>query len=304
MGDIGYLGNSIMQTIEKHKGAFSGKLEYIGWKVTPRCNLNCPFCYAEEDNPTELCLEALKVGFNNLKSAGFRAINITGGEPMLRDDIIEICDYVKSLGFIVMMSSNGTLIKDMEIFNGRLDWLSLSLDGISTTDSNVYTHQEPQKIIDLIKTFSVKKHDFGLKINTLVTQENKKILCDIGSLLEKLGTDLKWKLIKVAPRGRAKMQQGKIDISLDEFLDLAEFIKTKFRALQVSYWPSNPNYLKAYYLIINSEGRIMLPIDNRYICRGSVFSKDVDQIFTHLKHDYSEFVNANSTYLFNSYGGK
>lgn len=276
-------------------------LEYVGWKITSKCNLDCRFCYAEEENPTELSLDAIKVGLNNLKNTGVKAINITGGEPLLRDDVAEICSYIKSIGLAVMLSSNGTLLKDLSILNGRIDWLSLSLDTVLMQE-NVYAHKGQRKVIEVIKKFSLETNSFGLKINTLVTKENKDDLHYIGSFLTDQGVDLKWKLIKIAPRGRARTEQDNIDISLEEFLDLAKLMKMRYENLQVSYWPSSFNETKAYYLIINSEGRLMLPIEDKYICLGSVFSKDLDQILLNLKSNYSKIKIANSVYFANSYG--
>lgn len=61
-----------------------------------RCNLNCLGCYSMNDarnKETDASTEQWKLGFSRLKQAGVSSIVISGGEPLLRKDIIELVRF-------------------------------------------------------------------------------------------------------------------------------------------------------------------------------------------------------------------
>ena len=97
--------------------------------VTKFCNLSCFYCYAEDilnkkDVP-EFSLEDLKDIIDQVYESGCRWINILGGEPLLRNDIEEIIDYMKQKGMLVEMTTNGYFIKKrISALKKIEEWLS------------------------------------------------------------------------------------------------------------------------------------------------------------------------------------
>jgi heme d1 biosynthesis radical SAM protein NirJ len=109
------------------------------WNLVRRCNLTCKHCYsisADVDFPGELSTAEVFTVMDDLRAFGVPVLILSGGEPLLRPDILDIARRAKSLGFYVGLSSNGTLIDEGNV--GRLadcgfDYLGVSLDGLEQT---------------------------------------------------------------------------------------------------------------------------------------------------------------------------
>ncbi len=104
--------------------------------ITSRCNLNCMHCGATEFKTTEewTTEEALNV-FEDLLSHGFSQFDFLGGEPLIRDDIVELCSYLNENKAFVLMASNGLLL-DEDIIDALLklehfNAIYFSIDGAS-----------------------------------------------------------------------------------------------------------------------------------------------------------------------------
>lgn len=102
--------------------------------VTNRCNLSCIHCCtdANRDAKDILSTERIKKLIEDIIAVNPKAVNITGGEPVMRADIVEILQYLR-MGFQgeIILSTNGTLFTD-EKFNKIIpfiDGLSISIDG-------------------------------------------------------------------------------------------------------------------------------------------------------------------------------
>ncbi|HCL74273.1 MAG TPA: heme d1 biosynthesis radical SAM protein NirJ, partial [Pseudomonas sp.] len=76
------------------------------WNLLRRCNLTCKHCYAtsaDSEFRDELDTdEALQV-IDDLHEAGVRVLILSGGEPLLRDDIFELSAHAREKGFFVAL---------------------------------------------------------------------------------------------------------------------------------------------------------------------------------------------------------
>ena len=92
----------------------------VGIEVEPRCNFQCPFCFNQlsfakqgRGKAASLSTDYVMKVVEQVKKAGIPKILFTGGEPLLRRDILEILDHAGNLGFKeVWLSTNGSLIDD------------------------------------------------------------------------------------------------------------------------------------------------------------------------------------------------
>jgi radical SAM protein with 4Fe4S-binding SPASM domain len=88
----------------------------VSWNMTKKCNLLCPHCYIDstarlEQNNSELSTEEARLVIDELSYINDRLMLVlSGGEPLLRDDIYEIVEYASSGGFIPVLGSNGMLL--------------------------------------------------------------------------------------------------------------------------------------------------------------------------------------------------
>lgn len=112
----------IKQTLCK-RAAFKNIPVSGSFELTPRCSLNCKMCYIrmtpEEMKPfgTELTLSQWVHIARQARELGLTFLLLTGGEPFLRRDIFELMAELNSMGIIVDINSNGTLIDERLVGN-------------------------------------------------------------------------------------------------------------------------------------------------------------------------------------------
>jgi 12,18-didecarboxysiroheme deacetylase len=110
----------------------SDKKPVVVWNVTRRCNLRCVHCYAQADDQVredELTTAEGKTLLDDLAAFGAPVILFSGGEPLVRPDLVELADYAVRLGMRAVISTNGTLITPA--IAGALREIGLSYVGIS-----------------------------------------------------------------------------------------------------------------------------------------------------------------------------
>lgn len=87
-----------------------------GFELTHRCNLRCVHCYCRQEAGdqralvADLSFETIRRIVDQAADAGVFSLTLTGGEPLLRRDFLDIYDHVKSRGIVPILFTNGTLI--------------------------------------------------------------------------------------------------------------------------------------------------------------------------------------------------
>ena len=108
----------------------------VVWNSTKRCNLKCIHCYANATQipaEGELSTSEAKSFIQDLADFEVPVLLFSGGEPLLRGDILELATYARELGVRPVLSTNGTLITDRcakDIRNTGFGEVGISLDGI------------------------------------------------------------------------------------------------------------------------------------------------------------------------------
>lgn len=97
--------------------------------LTERCILRCRYCAIWRSASEELGTETWKQLFHQMADAGTERVGLTGGEPMLREDIGALVKSARSVGLTVNLMSSGYAIKDRLDELADLDFLGISLDG-------------------------------------------------------------------------------------------------------------------------------------------------------------------------------
>lgn len=108
------------------------KKPVVVWNVTRRCNLKCVHCYAharDEAFSGELSTQEGKTVLDDLARFGCPVVLFSGGEPLVRPDLVELAEYAVQKGMRAVISTNGTLIDGRTA--GRLKKVGLSYVGIS-----------------------------------------------------------------------------------------------------------------------------------------------------------------------------
>ena len=82
----------------------------VVFEITDRCNLKCIHCYQENGEKEELSFHEIKSILDDLEKLGTLKLTLTGGEPWLREDFVEIFFYCSQKGFATILFTNATLL--------------------------------------------------------------------------------------------------------------------------------------------------------------------------------------------------
>jgi 12,18-didecarboxysiroheme deacetylase len=111
------------------------KKPVVVWNMTKRCNLKCVHCYAQAVDPEgvdDISTEQAKTMIDDLAAYGAPVMLFSGGEPLVRKDLVELAKHATSRGMRAVISTNGTLItkeKAKELKEVGLSYVGISLDG-------------------------------------------------------------------------------------------------------------------------------------------------------------------------------
>jgi len=111
------------------------KKPVVVWNMTRRCNLRCVHCYAkalDERGKDAISTEQGKALIDDLAAYGAPVMLFSGGEPLVREDLVELAKHAASKGMRAVISTNGTLItrqKACELKEVGLSYVGISLDG-------------------------------------------------------------------------------------------------------------------------------------------------------------------------------
>lgn len=140
------------------------KIVSVYLHITNRCNLHCVGCYSFDERRNkyeDLSLSKMKSIIDILHQHQIEKLLISGGEPFIRYDIVELLAYAKERIPQVVVGTNGTLIteKIAQSIKGIVDSVSLSIDGFSIEKSDYIrdkgTYTKVLRAAELLKEVGV-----------------------------------------------------------------------------------------------------------------------------------------------------
>jgi AdoMet-dependent heme synthase len=220
---------------------------HVVWEITKRCNLNCIHCYASsvESSQNELTTAEGKRLLDQIAAVDdFRMIVITGGEPLIRNDIFELLEYASRLGFRIVFSTNGTLLTPQiarDLFKLGVVNFSISVDG-STPENHEKIRRKPGCFNSTIEGIKAAR-DTGacIQINFTAMKQNLAELPAVMNLADKLEVDILMIFQSIPP----VQDRGAVELGTEEQMQLLHTIrerqrKSKYLLIPVcspEYWP-------------------------------------------------------------------
>jgi len=195
----------------KHDKA-SGKaypLHILAWEVTRSCNLNCVHCRASSrygHYPLELNNSKAREVLDQIREVGEPIVILTGGEPLLREDIFDLADYGTEKGLRMVMGTNGTLITSeiaKKILESGIKRVSVSIDGAKKETHDSFRQVDGAFDMAIAGISYLKEHNVEFQINTTITKHNMGELERILKLAIDLGA-VAHHIFLLVPTGRAK----------------------------------------------------------------------------------------------------
>lgn len=216
---------------EKNKLA-EHPLRQLFWECTLRCNLHCRHCGSDckvqagqRDMPKEDFLQVLD-------SVAARCdphkvfVVVSGGEPLMRDDLEECCAEIYDKGFPWGMVTNGLYLTPQRfigLLRAGLHSITISLDGLEEDHNWMRGHKQSFQRVDQAISMLVQVPELTFDIVTCVNRRNYAKLNDIKEYLISKGVK-RWRVFSVFPVGRA-INDPDMKLTDEEFRGIFEFIK-------------------------------------------------------------------------------
>jgi len=201
----------------------------VSYSITTKCNLKCKHCYSssvEQAAPDELSTEEAFGLVDDLSAWGIGLLIIDGGEPLCRDDLLDILKYASSKGIRTTIGSNGTLIN--EEMAGKLLEVGVMAVAISVDGADARTHDSFRGIDGAFEETlkgleACRNAGLPFQLNMVIRKDTLPQLEDMLRLAVECGANAA-ELFDLVAAGRAKEESRDQVLSLDERKQAMEFL--------------------------------------------------------------------------------
>ena len=231
--------------------------------VTQKCNMHCPYCHREgETNPsTVMSVEEIVHIVKIALSLGISRVKLTGGEPLLREDILDIVGGIAELRGLrdLSMTTNGTFLeamaKDLKIKG--LNRVNVSLP---TLNPETYRNLRGGNLRDAIEGVraAVEAELYPVKLNMLILKNvNEREVERMIQFAERTMTILQ--LIELEPLNLTESYYERYHLDLNEIEQ-----RLKEQALEVRTREYMQN--RRIYFLPKVKVEVIHPIENTEFC--------------------------------------
>ncbi|WP_202318364.1 TIGR04053 family radical SAM/SPASM domain-containing protein [Archaeoglobus neptunius] len=185
----------------------------VFWELTRACMLACKHCRAKamrKRHPDELSTEECFEVIEQLSKFKPRPLLvITGGDPLMRDDVVDIISRATHEGFRTAIAFSGTekatLDRLIELKRAGISRIAVSIDGSSVEKHDSFRGVEGTFEMSMRVIENARNAGIPFQINTTVTRENIGDLPEIARLCINLGAVM-WDVFFIVPTGRARVE--------------------------------------------------------------------------------------------------
>ncbi|NTW46292.1 MAG: radical SAM protein [Candidatus Moranbacteria bacterium] len=212
----------------------SHPLEIIQWETTRRCDMHCSHCGSPSERMVasqELSTGEIKGLFREIAQtidlSGFRYLTLTGGEPFLRGDLLDVLGFVRdAFGWVSTIQTNGRYLashREMipELFSCGVRGIGLDLDGPEPLHDSLRGERGHfRSVVELARLLLGSLEEFFITVTTVVTPENIGSLGELWSVIRDLNPH-RWRLLPIENVGRAEESRT---LNGEELRALVEFV--------------------------------------------------------------------------------
>lgn len=223
-------------------------MNIVSWNVTNACNMYCAHCYRDAGCKAEdeLSTEQAKKLLTEIKRAGFQIMIFSGGEPLMRPDILELVKFADGLGLFPVFGTNGTLItpqmaKDLKAAGARA--MGISLDSLDAAKHDKFRSFPGgwQGAVDGMK--NCKAAGLPFQIHTTVMDWNAPELEDMIDFAVEIGARAHHFFFLV-PTGRAATIEEE-SLRAEQYEDVLTRIMKKQQTVPIELKPTcAPQFLR------------------------------------------------------------
>lgn len=253
----------------------------VCWDIINKCNDNCLFCYRDKDCKELSYTEKQKVLQKIYDSNVVRKLTITGGEPLLYQDLFKLLNSVnKPIKLQLALVTNGICLADYdsntnsfkineELLNQVLktfSWISFSLDSYNEQyDTKTRNPLHFKRIKFILDYISKHKLNINIKINTLVSKQNYQNVEKIHNLISNYPMIKRWKLFRYVSNSNSSVKTDEyFNISDKAFEEVKNYIKELESNIKEILFLDNTCYEKCY-ISVKADGVIRVLKDSEYL---------------------------------------
>lgn len=184
-------------------------LKMVAWEVTRSCNLACVHCRAasqQGEYPGELTTEQGFRFLDELAAMSKPVVILTGGEPLLRDDIFTLAAYGTARGLRMVMATNATLVDEViaqKMLASGIKRVSVSIDGPDAESHDAFRGVPNAFAGAMNGIAAMKRAGMEFQINSTITKNNLPRLPEIYRMALTVGAAAHH-IFLLVPTGRAR----------------------------------------------------------------------------------------------------
>lgn len=185
-------------------------------EITSKCNINCKYCHNADfaNKKDDMSFADIKKLMQSLKQEyPIQKVLLTGGEPLLNPNVVELVAYLSSLGIKVDMVTNGKLLTEKlikEFEQAGLKRIRISIDGFEE-HKKYRIGSDPDELWRLCD-FIKKNTSINLVVHTVCSSHNVETLESIYDKLVELQVD-RWRVFDIGYSGAAAKNLNEFDLS-------------------------------------------------------------------------------------------
>lgn len=201
--------------------------------LSERCNLRCRHCWVSPHAPEDgeeqaMDLAVLTRTIAAAKELGLGAVKLTGGEPFLRKDIVELMRFLHGEGLCIDIESNGTMIdRDMAmvIKECEVRQVSVSLDGAQAAQHDKLRGMKGSHGKSVAALHYLREEKINTQVIMSLYKENIPEIEALAALCDDLDVP-SFKINPVMPTGRGeKVFQRRENVDIEELIRIDRWIE-------------------------------------------------------------------------------
>jgi AdoMet-dependent heme synthase len=214
------LSNMVRKHFEESKGS-AGELKTIYLFLTRKCNLGCKHCYIEGVGPArdlDFDLASIQKLIDEAIPHGLKKVKVSGGEPFVRRDVIDVLRFLDERGLEIVLETNGTLFAADtvdQLAKLRKFTVFISLDHIDEAEHDDFRGLAGSfnKTVNVLH--QVGKTDIESVVTTTANRKNFDRVAEIVDAVMSWGVKRHRTLLNIHPLGNARSHLDNA-ITLDE----------------------------------------------------------------------------------------
>ena len=198
-------------------------IKHFNLEITKKCNQQCFYCFNDSGftkSKDELSLEEWRNSISEIHNLGYKSVHITGGEPFLHPNIVEILSHSIELGLETTILSNGykipRLVEKHPTLFAKLKLAQISLDSM---DAEIHNSRRGFKgafkdALDAIN--ALKRVNVPIEVSTTVSDQNILDITDIAKYCNSINASLIIRRLIQSGRAQSIEHSLKFNIQLEE----------------------------------------------------------------------------------------